>query len=314
MLELIPLGITLVTLAGYGLVLHRLRRRGVHWPVTRLAAMLAGSLCTAAAVLPPIASHDELFPVHVAQHLLLGMAAPAFLALSAPVTLALRTLPRRPRRMLLQLLHSFPVAVLAAPATAVVLDLGGLYALYLTGLYKAAEHNNLVHAAVHVHMFLAGCLLSWAVIGIDPVRRRPGTWVRLTALIIVAAGHDTLAKLIYAWNLPVGGGPIASRHTGAELMYYGGSVIEVALAAVVTAQWYLVSGRALARARRRSESVGLQPPIALPSRRRGWVPLPLSDLGRISRGARTGHKRTPRAQEPRGEHRPVQANPEKLRP
>ena len=57
-------------------------------------------------------------------------------------------------------------------------------------------------------------------------------------MIIVAAGHDTLAKLIYAWNLPVGGGPIASRHTGAELMYYGGSVIEVALAAVVMAQWY----------------------------------------------------------------------------
>ena len=173
MLELIPLAMTLVALVGYGTSLHRLHRRGVRWPLTRAAAMLAGSLCTAAAVLPPIASRDELFPVHVGQHLLLGMAAPALLALSAPVTLALRTLPRRPQRILLRLLHSFPVAVLAAPATAVVLNLGGLYALYLTGLYQAAEHNDLVHAAVHVHMFLAGCLLSWAVIGIDPVRRRP---------------------------------------------------------------------------------------------------------------------------------------------
>ena len=296
MLELIPLALTLAALAGYGTGLHRLRRRGVRWPVTRVAAMLAGSFCTAAAVLPPIASHDELFPVHVGQHLLLGMAAPAFLALSAPVTLALRTLPRRPRRMLLRLLHGFPAAVLAAPATAVVLDLGGLYALYLTGLYQAAEHDDLVHAAVHLHMFMAGCLLSWAVIGLDPVRRRPGTWVRLTALIIAAAGHDTLAKLIYAWNLPAGGGPIASRHTGAELMYYGGTVIEVALAAVVMAQWYLVSGRALARTRRRSQSAGPQLPIAPPTRRRGWAPLPLSHLGRISRGARAGHKRTPTAQ------------------
>ena len=201
------------------------------------------------------AGHDELFPVHVAQHLL-GMAAPAFLALSAPVTLALCTLPRRPRRILLRLLHSFPVAVQAAPAIAVVLDLGGLHALYLTGLHKAAEHNDLVHAAVHVHMFLAGCLLSWAVIGIDPVRRRPGTWVRVTVLIIATAGHDTLAKLIYAQNLPADGGPIASRHTGAELMYYGGTVIEVALAAFVMAQWYLASGRALARTRRRSQKCG----------------------------------------------------------
>jgi putative membrane protein len=158
--------------------------------------------------------------------------------------------------MLLRLLHSFPVAVLAAPATAVVLNLGGLYALYLTGVYQAAEHDDLVHAAVHVHMFLAGCLFSWAVIGLDPVRRRPGTRVRLTALIIAAAGHDTLAKLIYAWNLPASGGPVASRHAGAELMYYGGTVIEVALAAVVMAQWHLASGRALARTRRRSQSAG----------------------------------------------------------
>ena len=89
---------------------------------------------------------------------------------------------------------------------------------------------------------------------------------------------------------------MASRHTGAELMYYSGTVIEVALAAVVMAQWYLVSGRALARTRRRSQSAGPQLPIALPRRRRGWAPLPLSHLGRISRGARAGHKRTPTAQ------------------
>jgi hypothetical protein len=33
MLELIPLGMTLVTLAGYGSAVRRLRRRGVRWPV-----------------------------------------------------------------------------------------------------------------------------------------------------------------------------------------------------------------------------------------------------------------------------------------
>jgi len=75
-------------------------------------------------------------------------------------------------------------------------------------------------------------------------------------LVIAAAGHDTLARLIYAWNLPAGGGLIASRHTGAEFMYYGGTVIEVALAAVVMAQWYLASGRALARTRHKPQSAG----------------------------------------------------------
>src|SRR2546421_11326210 len=144
MLELVPLAITLVALAGYGTGLHRLRRLGVRWPVTRVAAVLAGSCCAAAAVLPPIASRDEVFPVHVAQHLLLGMAVPAFLALSAPVTLALRTLPRRPRRIPLRLLHSFPAAVLTAPAPAVGLDLGGPHSFHLTGLFQAAEPHDLV--------------------------------------------------------------------------------------------------------------------------------------------------------------------------
>jgi hypothetical protein len=115
-------------------------------------------------------------------------------------------------------------------------------------------------------------------------------------LIIAAARHDTLAKLIYGWNLPAGGGPIASRHTGAELMYYGGTVVEVTLAAVVMAQWYQISGRALTRTRRRSQSAGPQLPIAPPPGVAARAPLLLSHLGRISRGAQAAHKRTPRAQ------------------
>jgi putative membrane protein len=193
------------------------------------------------------------------------MTGPAFLALDAPVTIALRRLPRAPRRMLLRLLHSRPAVVLSAPATAVLLDIGGLYALYLTSLYSAAERNDVGHAAVHLHMFLAGCLLSWAIIGVDPIRRRPGTTVRLAVLIIGAAGHETLAKLMYAHNLPAGGGSITGRHVGAELMYYGGTVIDLALTIIVMAQWYQLAGRELARTARRS----ISRPTSHPRRRPG---------------------------------------------
>jgi putative membrane protein len=255
-LELMPLALTLLAAVGYGLAWYRLSRRGHRWPARRAACMLAGSLCAGIALLPPLASHDDRFEVHVIQHLLLAMAAPAFLALSAPATLALRTLPRRARCALLRVLHSPAVSVLTAPATAVTLGLGGLYILYLTGLYQVAEHDSVIHAAVHLQMFLAGCLLSWAVIGIDPIRRRPGTRGRLAALFIAAAGHDTLAKLMYAWMLPAGGGPAAGRQLGAELMYYGGTAIDVALAVIVMTQWYLATGRALARTRRRSAVAG----------------------------------------------------------
>jgi putative membrane protein len=251
-----PLALTLLAAVGYGLAWYRLSRHGHRWPVRRAACMLAGSLCVGIALLPLLASHDDRFEVHVIQHLLLAMVAPAFLALSAPATLALRTLPRRARRALLRVLHSPAVSVLTAPATAVTLDLGGLYVLYLTGLYQAAERDSVIHAAVHLHMFLAGCLLSWAVIGIDPIRRRPGTRGRLAALVIAAAGHDTLAKLMYAWVLPAGGGPAAGRQLGAELMYYGGTAIDVAFAVIVMTQWYRAAGRALVRVRRRSAVAG----------------------------------------------------------
>lgn len=252
MLDLIPLALTLLAAGAYGAGLTRLHQRGVRWPASRTVCLAAGSLCVAAAVLPPISAHDEFFPVHVTQHLLLGMAGPAFMTLSAPVTLALRALPRQPRRALLRLLHSRPAVILSAPATAVILNLGGLYALYLTGLYHAAEDNNLLHAAVHLHMFLAGYLLSWAIIGIDPVRRRSGLRTRLAVLVIAGAGHDTLAKLMYAHNLPIGGGSVTGLHAGAELMYYGGTIVDLALAVIVMSQWYRATGRELTRTQRRS--------------------------------------------------------------
>jgi putative membrane protein len=208
----------------------------------------------------PVSAHDELFGVHVLQHLLLGMVGPGLLALSAPVTLALRTAPPGARRALLTVLHSRPAAFLTAPAVAVSVNLGGLYALYLTQLYAAAERSYLIHAAVHFHMFAAGCLLSWALIGTDPVRRRPAARTRLIALVVAAAGHDFLSKFMYARDLPSGGGTIAARHFGTELMYYGGTLIDVALAVILMAQWYQSTGRALRRDQRREARGAALPP------------------------------------------------------
>ena len=252
MTELVPLALTLLLAGGYLVGTLRLRRDGHRWPRGRTACLMAGTLCVAAALLPPVSAHDELFAVHVLQHLLLGMAGPALLALSAPITLALRTAPPPVRHVLLVVLHSRPAAFLAAPAFAVTVNLGGLYALYLTHLYAAAERSDLIHAAVHLHMFMAGCLLSWALIGTDPVRRRPAGQVRVIVLVVAAAGHDFLSKFMYARDLPFSAGSLAARHFGAELMYYGGTLVDVALAVILMTQWYQSRGRALHREQGRS--------------------------------------------------------------
>jgi putative membrane protein len=236
----------------------------------------------AAAVLPPLGDHDEVFEVHVAQHLLLAMAAPVLLALSAPVTLALRTLPRRPRRLLLRAVHSPPVAVLATPVVALLLDVGGLVLLYTTGTYALTLRHEWLHALVHLHLLLSGCLLAWVVVGVDPMPRRPGLGVRLGTLLIAAAAHDTVSKLLYARGLPVGGGTTADRHDGAELMYYGGTVVELATAVALMAQWYGATGRAHRRRVRRS---GPSRPDAA-GRGAGSAPAPSEEVAALARDRR----------------------------
>lgn len=234
----LPLCPLLLAVAAYGLGAAKLHRRGDRWAPTRIAAAAGGLTCLAAATLPPLSTHDEQFPVHVTQHLLLASLAPLLLALSAPVTLALRTVPRRSRRILLQILHGYPARVATAPATVLAVDIGALYALYLTPLFGAAETHPVVHAAVHLHMFVGGCLLSWYLVGIDPMPRRGTIRARLVVLAAASGGHDVLAKLMYAHTLPRAAGTPEQIRAGAQLMFYGGDAIGMLLAVALLAGWY----------------------------------------------------------------------------
>ena len=240
-----------------------LRRRGDAWAVRRSAFAAAGLVVLVLVVLAPTVSGSLTpatppFDVHVVRHLLMAMAAPLLLALSAPVTLALRSLPRRPRRLLLRVLHSRVAQFLLHPLVVVVLDVGGMYALYLTPMFTQAMQHPLLHAFVHLHMVTAGCLLAWYLVGTDPLPRRPSVRTRLFVLVGVAGAHDVLAKLMYAWTLPATGGTGPQIRGGARLMFYGGDLIDVGLALALLAGWYVRGGREL---RRRDRRVAPQLPV-----------------------------------------------------
>jgi putative membrane protein len=248
---LLPASLVAGAALTYLLGVVAFRRRGHRWPVSRSVAAVGGFTSLATAVLPPLTDSDY-FPTHVAEHLVLTMLAPLLLALSAPVTLAVRTLPVAGRRLLLTAVHSRPAGLLAFAPTVLVLQVGGTYAYYLTGLFEAAEQHPVLHVAVHAHLFTAGCLLSWYLVGRDPMPARDEVRTRLTVLLIAAAGHDVLAKLLYAGLLPHGGGSPGEVRAGAHLMYYGGDAIEVALAVALLVPWYARGGRRLAAERRRA--------------------------------------------------------------
>src|ERR1700754_1569987 len=139
--------IMLLAVALYGYGVYRLRLRGDQWPVGRTVAFVAGGLGSIAAVtVTGIEAYDgTLLSVHMIQHMTLSMVGPIFLALGAPVTLALRTLHGTSRRTLLTVLHSGPVRVLTFPLVAFAFFVATPFILYFTGLYRLT----LEHAWLH---------------------------------------------------------------------------------------------------------------------------------------------------------------------
>ncbi len=78
---------------------YRLRLRGDHWPALRTFCFLGlGFGSVAIVTLSGLHAYDTtVISVHMVQHMVLSMVAPIFLALGAPVTLALRCCPNGPR-------------------------------------------------------------------------------------------------------------------------------------------------------------------------------------------------------------------------
>lgn len=56
---------------------------------------------------------------------------------------------------------------LSHPISALFLNIGGMYVLYLTPLYETSLHSTAVHYWVHIHFLMAGYLFAWAIAGPD---------------------------------------------------------------------------------------------------------------------------------------------------
>jgi putative membrane protein len=92
-------------------------------------------------------------------------------------------------------------------------------------------------------MAAAGVLFSSAICQLDPVRRRRSTALRATTLLVAGTAHAVLAKTLYATGPPGTAFAAADLRAGAQVMYYGGDAVEVALALVLAVGWYTAAGR-----------------------------------------------------------------------
>ncbi len=174
----------------------RLKRRGDSWPWYRTMWFLLGITVLAWITQgAPMVYGVVTFSGHMVEHMLLVMVAPVPLVLGAPVTLALRALPSRsdnsrgPREWLRTIVDSRLLRVLSHPIVAAVNFAGSLVVFYYTPLFEFALTNHAGHLAMLVHFSFAGYLFVNALVGIDPVPKRPSYPMRIVLLFATMAFH-----------------------------------------------------------------------------------------------------------------------------
>lgn len=203
-----------------------------HWSFWRTGSFVIGVSLLGAALSGSIQQQaHHSFTAHMVQHLLIGMFAPTALVLGKPVTLALRTMPTNSARLVVKLFNINVFHWLINPVTTLMLNIGGMYILYLTPLYEISLDNNVVHYLVHWHFLVAGYLFAWSIIEADPIPHRPHYHFRLFILFASIAAHALLAKLIYAQIISIEPDyEDADIKMAALVMYYGGDIAELIIA------------------------------------------------------------------------------------
>jgi putative copper resistance protein D len=246
-----------------------LRKRGDRWAAGRTAMFLIGLIMIGLALVSGLEAYDTtLVSVHMVQHMLLSMVAPIFLALGAPVTLALRTLPARPRAVLLAILHSRIARLYTFPLVSFALFVASPFILYFSGLYRLSLEHVWVHQLVHVHLIAVGCLFFWPLIGLDPVPGRVPYPMRALLMFLSTPFHTVLGLTVMQSGTLLGGDwypllhlswadPAADQRLAGGILWAGGEFIAVAMLAALVWQWIRESereARRIDRALDRAES------------------------------------------------------------
>ncbi|MCW2791560.1 MAG: hypothetical protein JWO76_658 [Nocardioides sp.] len=265
----IPFVVTIWAAGLYLLGVRALHRRGDSWPVGRTVSFVGiglGAFYFATA--SGLGAYDlTLLSVHMVQHMVLAMIVPLALALGAPVTLALRTLPPRPRRWLLALLHSRVARVLSFPPLTLLLYVVSPWALYFSGWYDASLHSAYVHEMMHLHLVLVGTLFFWPLMGIDPVPGRVGYPARMLIVVLTLPFHAFLGVTImgqenligHDWYPSLHDGPMgawlpdphADQHLAGGILWGSGDLVGLAFFGVLFAQWVRSSMKEAVREDRR---------------------------------------------------------------
>jgi putative copper resistance protein D len=273
--DILWLVIALAAMGAYLLGVRVLKLRGDSWPIARTASWLAGMLLLIFTTSGSLNAYQEyLFSVHMIAHMSLTMAIPVLLVPGAPVTLLMRAVHKRPdqsrgvREWVLWAVHTKPAMFIAHPAFAAVNFAASLVIFYFTPIFDWATREHIGHQWMIIHFLITGYLFVQSLIGIDPGPARVGYPFRIITLILVMAFHaffglalmtgsglllpDWFGAMGRTWGLP----PLEDQQNGGAIAWAIGELPTIALAIIVSWQWFKSDRRDSVRLDRASDRSG----------------------------------------------------------
>lgn len=216
------------------------RRRGPHESL-RTAAFVTGLVTIVVALDGPIDYYaDELFWVHMVQHVMLLTVAPPLILLGRPWPRMWRALPLRTRttvgRTIARARWTAPLRALARPLPAWVLFNATLAVWHIPVAYNLTLSNQTIHNLEHALFFFTG-LLFWARV-VDPGPLRPRLqwpwrvayvvggmvvgWI--LAITLVVAKHPLYAHYASLAGRPGGISALTDQQLAGGVMWVLGSI------------------------------------------------------------------------------------------
>ena len=273
--DILWLVIALAAMGAYLIGVRILKLRGDSWPLARTASWMLGMLLLIFTTSGSLNAYQEyLFSVHMIAHMSLTMAIPVLLVPGAPVTLLMRAVHKRTdesrgvREWVLWAVHTKPAMFIAHPGFAAINFAASLVIFYFTPIFDWATREHIGHQWMIVHFLITGYLFVQSLIGIDPGPARVGYPFRIITLILVMAFHaffgvalmtgsglllpDWFGAMGRTWGLP----PLGDQQNGGAIAWGIGELPTIALAIIVSWQWFKSDRRDSVRLDRASDRSG----------------------------------------------------------
>jgi putative copper resistance protein D len=225
-----------------GVVRVRRRHPANPWPLLRTLSFLVGLAVVVIATQSSIGAYDdELFGVHMVQHLLLIMVAPALFVAGRPVMLLLHASRNPLHRWAKTVIRSRVVTALTCPPVAAAIYAATIVGTHLTGFTNTTLQHEWVHNGEHALYLVAGYLYFLPVLGSEPIRWRMSFPTRFL-LLALSMPVDTFVGVVLlqtnrepfpayaAAGRHWGPSLVSDLHTGGAIMWVGGDGIMFALA------------------------------------------------------------------------------------